>query len=51
MYIKEMITNNPELLLLHFAIGGNPYFLAECNTGMVLKVIVEIKRSLFGSDI
>lgn len=49
MDINEIITNNLAILLLHFAIDMEPYFLAKCN--IVLKLRVEIRRILFGSDI
>jgi hypothetical protein len=51
MCIKEIITNNLAILLLHFAIVKKPCFLAKCNIDMVLKVRVGIRRILFGSDI
>jgi hypothetical protein len=51
MYTKELKTNNLALLLLHFAIDKDPCFLAKCNMVIVLKVRLENKRSLFGSDI
>ena len=51
MYIKEINTNNLAIILLHFAMAKRPYILAKCNTGMMLKVRVEIRRILFCSDI
>jgi hypothetical protein len=51
MCMKEIITNNPAILLLHFAIDIKSYCLAKCNICMVFKVRVEIRRILFGSDI
>jgi hypothetical protein len=51
MYIKEIITNNLVILLLHFAIAKKPCFVAKCNIDMILKVRVGIRRILLGYDI
>ena len=46
-----MSTKNLRRDYIAFCNREEPCCLAKCNIGIVLKVRVEIKRSLFGSDI